>query len=72
MLDITAPKSVEIHISQDGRIWVNTDEGCVLRIHGAESITLRDYTVKKLGLASRYRDYKLFIPKKRRKTVRVK
>jgi hypothetical protein len=33
MLDITAPKIVEVTVRDDGKVlWVNTEEGCVLRI----------------------------------------
>jgi len=32
MLDIAAPRTLEILISKDGtKLWVNTEEGCVLR-----------------------------------------
>jgi len=35
MLDLNNPETpVEIHISNDGRLWVNVDGKCVLRIHG--------------------------------------
>jgi hypothetical protein len=35
--------AVEVHISWDGeRIWVNTAEGCVLRISGIEHLIVHD------------------------------
>jgi hypothetical protein len=48
MLDITAPKAVEISIGRGGRvIWVNTEDGCVLRITQIPELTVVDERIQK-------------------------
>jgi hypothetical protein len=43
VLDITAPKGVEIIIKRDSSvIWVNTENGCVLRICQIPQLIVRD------------------------------
>jgi len=40
-MDITAPQHVSIEVTNDGRVWVNMNDGCVLRICRAEMINLK-------------------------------
>lgn len=42
MLDIRDVKSVEILVDQFGKIWVNVDGACKLRIGRAEIVTIDD------------------------------
>lgn len=43
MLDITAPKHVEIQIRDDGKVvWINTEEGCILRFCRIEKLVVID------------------------------
>ena len=43
LLDVTGPRSIEIHISDDGkRIWVNDEIKCLLRICKIKLLILRD------------------------------
>ena len=43
MLDITAPKAVEVSIVKEPsgyKIWINTEDGCRLRISHAKDLQL--------------------------------
>ena len=43
MLDITGAKTVEVLIRSDGKVlWINTEEGCVLRICRIENLYVSD------------------------------
>jgi len=46
MIDINA-EGVEVSIREDGRVlWVNTEEGCVLRISKIKQIVVEDARTK--------------------------
>ncbi len=40
--DIFHAEQVEIFVDQTGKIWINTEEGCVLRIGHANEIIIDD------------------------------
>lgn len=40
MLDIPTQQGLEIRIAPDGRVWVNTDKGCVLRVGRGDPDTI--------------------------------
>lgn len=43
MMDITGAKFVQVSIRDDGKVlWINTENGCVCRICGIESIVVDD------------------------------
>ena len=43
MIDLRDVESVQVVISKDGKVvWVNTDEGCVLRIHNFKILEIAD------------------------------
>jgi len=43
MIDVTGAEAVEVRISMDGStMWVNTEQGCVLRICRAKIIQVED------------------------------
>ena len=49
MQDITGAKVVQIRISEDGTVvWVNTEEGCVLRVCRVEEVVIDDMRPKKI------------------------
>ena len=45
MTDITAPRLVQVQVSEDGRLWVNVDGICVLRCCRAGSIEIERESV---------------------------
>lgn len=47
MLDITAPKLVQVQVSNNGRLWVNVDGVCRLRVCKAGDIEVADNYKKK-------------------------
>lgn len=47
MLDISGPEIVQIDLSLDGKVWVNVDGVCRLRIYGARCIDVDDKRPKR-------------------------
>lgn len=43
MIDLHSSEQVEVHISADGKkLWINTEEGCQLRIYCIGKLELVD------------------------------
>jgi len=42
MLNVNDPESVQIEVSDDGRVWVNIDGKCALRVYGSKDIEVCD------------------------------
>lgn len=53
MLDITGAEYVQVAIRDDGKVlWVNTEQGCVLRICQVKNIEIVDERPKGLEVQS--------------------
>lgn len=50
MIDIFKTETLEIHISYDGKcVWINTEDGCLLRAYRIENLSLVDDRIIREG-----------------------
>ena len=41
MVDVKNPSTVDIRVSDDGKVWVNVDGVCALRVYGAGEVEVK-------------------------------